>query len=336
MRTFLIFVAIWLSIALPATAKPLVVLLADAAGAEVTDLLAPYAILAESGAVDVRIVSSDLRPVRLMPGVAWVKPQMTLAQLERTPDVIIVPALMEPKDPARAKWLRDQVTLGARIMSICAGARVVADAGLFDGRQATTHWFHVTKLRKAYPKTSWRQDVRWITDGPITSTSGVTASAPATLNLLRNLAGEATMQATAMRLGLPAPDPRHVGKDFHLTGRSIGVALGNASRFWGKEDIAITLKPGFDELAFGVTLDSWSLTYRSKAWAVAPGGVTSRHGLTILGSATPPKRFARTLEPTGPGAIEGTLEQIRQAYGEPTARFVALQLEHPYGAVSAW
>lgn len=83
MRNLLITLAVWLSLATPVAAKPLVVLLADAAGAEVTDLLAPYAILAESGAVDVRIVSSDMRPVRLMPGVAWVKPQMTLAQLER-------------------------------------------------------------------------------------------------------------------------------------------------------------------------------------------------------------------------------------------------------------
>lgn len=287
MRNLLITLAVWLSLATPVAAKPLVVLLADAAGAEVTDLLAPYAILAESGAVDVRIVSSDMRPVRLMPGVAWVKPQMTLAQLERRPDVIIVPALMAPKDPARSKWLRDQLSRGARVMSICAGALVVADAGLFDGRQATTHWFQVDKLRKAYPKTTWRQDVRWITDGPITSTSGVTASAPATLNLLRDLAGEAMMLATASRLGLAAPDPRHAGADFHLTGRSIGVALGNAGRFWAKEDVAITLKPGFDELAFGVMLDGWSLTYRSNAWASAPGGVTSRHGLTSWDPQSP-------------------------------------------------
>ncbi len=40
--------------------------------------------------------------------------------------------------------------------------------------------------------------------------------------------------------------------------------------------------------------------------------------------------------PAGPGAMEETIEQIKSAYGEPTARFVALQLEHPYGAVSAW
>eukprot|EP01035_Chromulina_nebulosa_P000376 gene376-547_t len=194
MRRLFMALAAWLVLTAPASAKPLVVLLADAAGTEVTDLLAPYAILAESGAVDVRIVSSDMRPVRLMPGVAWVRPQMTLSQLERRPDVIIVPALMEPRSPTRAEWLREQSALGSRIMSICQGAEVLADAGLFDGRQATAHWFHIDRLRKGYPKVTWRQDVRWITDGPITSTSGVTASAPASLNLLRELAGEAVMR----------------------------------------------------------------------------------------------------------------------------------------------
>ena len=334
-RLLITIAACWI-LATPVVAKPLVVLLTDATGVEVTDLLAPYAILSESGEVDVRVVSSDMRPVRLMPGVAWVKPQMTLAQLVRTPDVIIVPAFMQPKDPARAKWLREQADRGVRIMSICQGAEVLADAGLFDGRQATTHWFHIDRLRKAYPKVTWRQDVRWITDGPITSTSGVTASAPASLNLLRELVGEPAMLATAARMGLPIPDARHAGKDFRLNARSVRTAAGNALRLWARERIAIELKPGFDELAFGIMLDGWSLTYRSQAWAMAPGGVTSRHGLTVLGSATPPKRFDRTLEPTGSGAMEATLNQVRSAYGEPTARFVALQLEHPYGAVTAW
>jgi len=333
-RRWLAAAAAWLALAAPAAAKPLVVLLADADGVEVTDLLAPYAILAESGAVDVRVVSPDRRPVRLMPGVAWVKPQLTLAELPRTPDVVIVPAMMKPKDPARAAWLRAQAKAGARIMSICEGAETVADAGLFDGRQATAHWYHIADHRKAYPKTTWRQDVRWITDGPVTSTAGVTASAPASLELLRELAGEAVMRETAVRLGLPEPDPKHAGADFRLTGRGVGVAAGNMARLWDREDVAVALKPGFDELGFAAQLDGWSVTYRSQAWAQPQAGAVSRRGLTILGSQAPPRRFDRTVEAPETGAIEGMIGQVRAAYGEATARFVALQLEHPYGAVS--
>ncbi|MDB5457540.1 MAG: thiamine biosynthesis protein ThiJ, partial [Caulobacter sp.] len=80
-----------------AAAKPLVVILADARGTVAPDLLAPYAILAESGAVEVKVVSAATAPVRLTPGRASLAPQMTLAQLARArpngPDVVIVPAL---------------------------------------------------------------------------------------------------------------------------------------------------------------------------------------------------------------------------------------------------
>lgn len=70
-----------LAVAGPAAARPLVAILADSRGTVATDLLAPYAILAESGAVDVQIVARDRRLVRLTPGYAWTRPQATFAEL---------------------------------------------------------------------------------------------------------------------------------------------------------------------------------------------------------------------------------------------------------------
>ena len=58
-----------------AEARPVVAILADPSGVETTDLTAPYAIMAASGAVDVRVVSPSLAPAPLMPGMAWVKPR---------------------------------------------------------------------------------------------------------------------------------------------------------------------------------------------------------------------------------------------------------------------
>jgi len=336
MRQLLIAVAAWLALAAPAAARPLVVILADAEGTETTDLLAPYAILAESGAVEVKVVSATAKPVRLMPGMAWVKPQMTLAELARTPDVVIVPAMHRVEDPARAAWLRAQAKGGARVMSICDGAMVLAAAGLLDGRQATVHWYSYPGLAKKHPKVTWRRDMRWVTDGPITTTAGVSASAPASLALLGELAGDGVMRDTARRMGLAAPDQRHAGADYRLTAHGIGVAAGNMLAFWRRDDVGVTLSPGFDELSFATVLDGWSRTYRSTAWAVGASGVVSRHGLTIYGDKTPPKRFDRQAPLPGPGAMETMFGQIRTAYGAPTARFVALQLEHPYGAISAW
>lgn len=329
--------ALALALAGPAAARPLVVILAETRGTVATDLLAPYAILAESGAVDVKVVAATRRPARLTPGWAWVTPQMTLADLDaRRPDVIIVPAMEAEQDPARAAWLRGQLARGVRIMSICNGGRVLTYAGLLDGRQATIHWYSQGRFASQHPKVHWRRDVRWISDGPVTTTAGISASEPATLALLRDLAGEAVMRETAQRLRLPAPDPRHAGRDYHLTLKAMGRIVANRAMFWDQEDVAVPLRPGFDEIAFGTALDAWSRTFRSTAWATGAPSVVSRHGLVVTRAATPPERFDRTVALPAPDVMVSTFAQVRQAYGETTARWVALQFEHPWGAVSRW
>lgn len=328
-----------LVLATGAAAKPLVVILADPEGTVATDLLAPYAILAESGAVEVKVVSASAKRVRLTPGMAWVAPQMTLAQLAserpKGPDVVIVPALSVEDEPTRSAWLREQVRRGAQVMSICNGAKVLAAAGLLDGREATVHWYSHDKLVKSYPKVTWRRDQRWVTDGPITTTAGISAAEPATLHLLGKLAGEQVMRETASRLQLPPPDQRHHGEDFRLTFQGASLVVINKLAFWRHENVAVPLSPGFDELAFGTALDAWSRTYRSTAWAVGAPSANSRHGLLVYRSPALPARFDRQLALPGPDVMEATFEQIRGAYGNPTARFVALQFEHPYGAVRA-
>lgn len=318
-----------------AQARPVVAILADPKGTETTDMIAPYAILRESGAVEVEIVAATLAPIALMPGMGWVKPQATRAGFDRAhpggADMVIVPYQMKITDPVQAAWLRAQAKRGARIVSICAGAEALAYAGLLDGRQATTHWASVDKLAKKYPKVTWRRDARWVTDGKMTTSAGVTASIPTALYLLKELAGEGVMRATAQRLGLEGPSPVHNGAAFKLDGGIYGLAAGNAASLWRHETVAIPLAEGFDDLAFAAQIDGWSRTYRSKAWVTAPaGGVTSRHGLTVF-PARGTRSYDRTLKAVSGEPEQATLAEIRAAYGADTARFVALQLEHPEG-----
>ncbi len=334
-RSLAIAALAWLGLAASALARPVVAIMADPEGTETTDLLAPYAVLAESGAIEVRIISPTAAPVRLMPGLAWVKPHETWAQFDahhpRGADMVIVPFMMEVKDPARAAWLNAQAARGARIVSICAGSEILADAGLLKGRQATSHWSALGKLERTYKDVTWRRDARWVTDGPITTTAGVSASAPAALMLLNELAGPEVEKATAARLRLARAGVAHDGRAFRFTPGVILTAAGNGVRFWGHDRAAVRLTNGFDELTFAATLDGWSRTFRSEAVAFAPGGATSRNGVTIYGPERAP-RFTRDL-PLGSGEpFDGMLAEVRRAYGEPTARFVALQLEHPYWA----
>jgi putative intracellular protease/amidase len=316
-----------------AEARPVVAILADPSGVETTDLTAPYAIMAASGAVDVRVVSPNLAPAPLMPGMAWVKPQETYASFAKRypagPDMIIVPFLMDAKNPERAAWLKAQAARGARIVSICDGAMVLAEAGLLDGRSATAHWASLGARERKFAKVKWRQDARWVTDGQITTTAGVSASVPASLAMLEELAGPAVMQDTARRLRLTPEGRLHDASVYRLNGEAMSTAAGAAVAFLGRQQVAVELKDGFDELAFGSVLDGWTRTYRAKAWAVAPaGGATSRGGLTILPADHLP-HFSRQVPLPATDPMDAMLGQVRAAYGPASARFVALQLEHP-------
>lgn len=324
LRLFVFLLALLTSA--PALAKPLVVILADQRGTETTDLIAPYAVLAESGAVEVKVIAPSLAPVRLMPGRAWVRPQTTYAALSQRPDVIIVPFMMPAIDPARDAWLREQAKAGVRIVSICAGAETLAQAGLLDGRAATTHWYELNRLAKAYPKVEWRRDRRWIVDGPVTTTAGVTASIPASLALLRDLAGEETMRTTAARLGVPTPVQAHDGAAFRVSGDAALTGLSGWMNAWRAEKVSVRIADGFDELAFATSLDAWSRTNRSEAFASRDA--VSRHGLAVIAPAKAP-RAGRAVEARN-GDPTTALNEIAAAYGKATARYVALTLEHPY------
>ncbi|USQ95717.1 DJ-1/PfpI family protein [Caulobacter sp. RL271] len=310
----------------PALARPLVVILADARGTETTDLVAPYAVLAESGTVEVKIIAPTLAPVRLMPGKAWVRPQATFAQLTREPDVVVIPFMMPAYDPVRDAWLRERAKRGARIVAICAGAETLARGGLLNGREATTHWFELKRLAKAYPNVRWRRDRRWIVDGPITTTAGVTASIPASLALLRDLAGEEVMRATAARLGVPLPVQAHDGAAFRVGTDAAMTGLSGWANAWRGEKVAVRITDGFDDLAFATALDAWSRTNRSEAFPSQ--GAVSRHRLAVIAPEKLP-RAGRMVEPRN-GDPTTALNDIAAAYGKATARYVALTLEHPY------
>ena len=144
------------------------------------------------------------------------------------------------------------------------------------------------------------------------------------------------MRRTASRLGLAIPEQLHSGRDFRLTLRGMALVVANRAALWRHEDVALPLSPGFDEAAFGNALDGWSRTYRSTAWAVGAPAVKSRHGLLVIRNRELPGRFDRAVALPRRDSPTEMFDDIRKAYGEPTARFVALQFEHPWGAVSAW
>ncbi len=87
-------------------------------------------------------------------------------------------------DLAVLEWLRKAHSVGARLLSICSGAFLMAEAGLLNGRECTTHWSIVDELQARYPAAKVLINRLFVSDGPITTSAGIVAGIDMTLSLL--------------------------------------------------------------------------------------------------------------------------------------------------------
>jgi transcriptional regulator GlxA family with amidase domain len=319
----------------PGRDRPLVVVVADDGGAETTDFIIPYAVLKESGLAEVRTLSTAPGPLKLMMTLK-VQPDQTTAQFQaaepRGADIVIVPAQMNPKDAALIAFVRDQAAKGATIVSICEGAKVLAEAGLLDGRRATTHFASMAKFDKAYPRTTWVRDRRYVQDGPIISTTGVTASIPASLALVEAIGGRAEAQAVAQRLGVTGWSAAHRTADYTITKADYAYAIGALGAVWNHETLEVPLADGVDEIALALRADAWGRGFRSKILTTRPGlaAARGRNGLVLLPEAEPVKgRFTIPVH-AGPPAhqLDVTLADMTRRYGPGAARMARIGLEY--------
>jgi transcriptional regulator GlxA family with amidase domain len=86
------------------------------------------------------------------------------------------------------------------VTSVCSGAYVLAEAGLLDGRRATTHWVRSNDFARRYPKVRLEPDRIFIQDGPVWTSAGITAGVDLSLALIAEDLGEAVARRTAEML----------------------------------------------------------------------------------------------------------------------------------------
>ncbi|WP_280403256.1 DJ-1/PfpI family protein [Nocardia brasiliensis] len=108
-------------------------------------------------------------------------------------DVLIIPGGMGTRpmlnDDAALDWVRAQRATTPLITSVCTGSLVLAAAGLLAGRPATTHWASLEHLRELDPTIAVSTEERFVDDGDIITSSGVSAGIDMALHLVRRLAG---------------------------------------------------------------------------------------------------------------------------------------------------
>jgi transcriptional regulator GlxA family with amidase domain len=123
----------------------------------------------------------------------------------RAADTVVVPPIDsdEPTSEAVLDQLRRAHRRGARMISLCTGAFILAEAGLLDGRLATTHWRHSAKLMARYPAVKVDRDVLYVDEGDVLTSAGSAASMDLCLHVVRNDFGAEVANRLARRCVVP-------------------------------------------------------------------------------------------------------------------------------------
>ena len=108
-----------------------------------------------------------------------------------------------PVPPALCDALRGAHAAGARVLSLCSGAFVLAAAGLLDGRRATTHWRYFDALAARHPGLTLVPDVLYVDEGSVLTAAGSAAGLDLCLHLIRRDWGPRAANQVARRLVIP-------------------------------------------------------------------------------------------------------------------------------------
>jgi len=163
----------------------------------------------------VRIASLDGQSVSSLCSLR-LTPEFAIEEIERT-DIIILPAsgwdVQEQiaQDTALLPWLRKMHSRGAYIAGVCSGVVFLAESGLLDGRQATTHWALAENFRARYPNVLWQPQHFVTEDNRVLCSGGVYASIDLSLYLVEKFCGHDVALQCAKSLLISMPRNRQCG-----------------------------------------------------------------------------------------------------------------------------
>jgi transcriptional regulator GlxA family with amidase domain len=131
------------------------------------------------------------------------QPSHGLRALRRASTIVVPPIHSGEVSLEVLEELRRAHLRGARLMSLCSGAFILAQAGLLDGRTATTHWSHADELARRYPKVTVDPNVLYIDEGNVLTSAGSAASMDLCLHVVRLDYGAEVANIVARRLVVP-------------------------------------------------------------------------------------------------------------------------------------
>ncbi|MEJ2856611.1 MULTISPECIES: GlxA family transcriptional regulator [unclassified Saccharothrix] len=145
-------------------------------------------------------------------------------------------------DPEVCAALRAASARGARVMSTCTGAFVLAAAGLLDGRRATTHWMHADRFRALYPLVDLNPEVLFVDDGDVLTSAGVGSGIDLCLHVVREDHGTEIANLAARRCVVPPWRPGGQAQFIVRPVPDVADASTAPARAWALEHLADPLE----------------------------------------------------------------------------------------------
>jgi transcriptional regulator GlxA family with amidase domain/YHS domain-containing protein len=183
----------------PDDGVPVAFLLSD--GAVMIDFAGPWEVFQDAhvtgrtqAAFNLYTVAETTKGV-LTSGGAMILPQFALATAP-APKVVVVPAQADPT-PAIKAWLANAAQHADLVMSVCTGALVLAQTGLLDGLTVTSHHSAFGILAMNYPSVIVKRGVRFVDDGRIATSAGLSAGIDLALHVVARYYGKAAALQTA-------------------------------------------------------------------------------------------------------------------------------------------
>ncbi|PYZ96353.1 AraC family transcriptional regulator [Alteribacter lacisalsi] len=177
---------------------------------EVLDFAGPFEVFSvtrlddEEHPFDVKTVSEDGGLLRARNGLR-VQPDYSFDDAPEDFDIFIVPgglgATQQVVHNDRAlSWLRERREKTPTLASVCTGSYVLAEAGLLNGHRATTHWAYFDEFEHKYPGTALVRDVKFVDEGALLTSGGISAGINMSFHLVARLLGTGVARKTARRM----------------------------------------------------------------------------------------------------------------------------------------
>jgi len=177
---------------------------------EVLDFAGPFEVLSTAsrlgaranGDMPFRVVLLAQKPTVRARGGLIVSAHHGLDEAPKL-DVLIVPGGVvteELQDSALIAWIARTAPQTRLTASVCTGAFLLAAAGLLDGRRVTTHWEDIEDLVRSFPALRVESGTRWVDEGDIITSAGISAGLDMSLHLVRRLVAPELATATAKQM----------------------------------------------------------------------------------------------------------------------------------------